>query len=80
MVRPCYFISLDSRLMSVPVTLSERPEIGTAAALFPILNRGYDSTNRYRVSRDGQKFLIFSATGLETPTTTVTVNWAAALK
>ena len=75
-----YFISLDSRLMSVPVTLSERLEIGTAAALFPILNRGYDSTNRYRVSRDGQKFLIFSATGLETPTTTVAVNWAAALK
>jgi hypothetical protein len=66
--------------MSVPVTLSNKPKIGTAAALFPILNRGFDSTNRYQVSRDGERFLVFSATGLETPATTVTVNWAAALK
>jgi Tol biopolymer transport system component len=79
--RTLYFISLDGRLMSVPVTLSKRPETGTVSALFPIpSNPGADGTNRYRVSRDGQRFLIFSDTGLETPTMTVTVNWAAALK
>jgi Tol biopolymer transport system component len=79
--RTVYFISLDGRLMSVPVTFSKRPEAGTATALFPILvGPGADRTNRYRVSHDGQRFLVFSDAGVETPTTTVTVNWAAALK
>ena len=79
--RTLYFISLAGRLMSVPVTLSKRPETGAATALFPILyGPGADGTNRYRVSRSGQRFLIFSDAGVETPTTTVTVNWAAALK
>ena len=79
--RTVYFISLDGRLMSVPMTFSKRPEAGTATALFPILlSPGADSTNRYRVSHGGQRFLVFSDAGVETPTTTVTVNWVAALK
>jgi eukaryotic-like serine/threonine-protein kinase len=79
--RTLYFISLDGRLMSVPVTLSKRPETGTATALVPILyGPGADLTNRYRISRSGERLLIFSDAGVETPTTTVTANWAAALK
>ncbi len=83
-----YYISADSKLMAVDVTLSPTFKAGIPKALFaaPILGGASDlGTTRYDVSADGQRFLIMAVASevnaaIQAPAITVLLNWEAALK
>jgi Tol biopolymer transport system component len=75
-----FYLSLDSRLMAVPVTLGALPEIGKPQPLF---QTGIESItgftwHQYDVTRDGQHFLI-NTPEIVKPPVTVVLDWPALL-
>lgn len=81
------YITADSKLMAVDVTLTPSFKAGIPHALFaaPILGGASDlGTTRYDVSADGQRFLIMATASevnaaIQAPAITVLLNWEAAL-
>ncbi len=74
-----YYLSLDRKLMAVPIKSGSAIEAGTPQELFALL-----SSPSFNPSRDGQRFLaVESARGEEAaavPPVTVVLNWQAGLK
>ena len=72
-----FYITPDTRVMAVPITLGATIELGTPRMLFA----GASYTD-YTPSRDGQRFLVNAPAEGQTAIAPVTVvlDWAAALK
>jgi hypothetical protein len=73
--RELYFLSVDRRLMAVPVTLTPQLQVGTPVALFETsVGLG---TNRYAPSADGDRFLLSVPTPENGAAPIVVIlNWA----
>jgi Tol biopolymer transport system component len=84
--RELFYLSADSEMMAVEVSLSSTFKAGVAKPLFRAVIAGgstISNATRYDVSADGQKFLINSAResiGFSSAPITVVLNWQAALK
>ena len=75
-----YYLSLDNKVMAVPVSLDSTFQTGAPAALFSTPST-VAWPSAYDVSRDGQRFLINSPSGEEgSPPLTLVTNWTALLK
>jgi eukaryotic-like serine/threonine-protein kinase len=73
-----FYVSADSKLMSVPIKLGASVEPATPQALF-----SYAGTTGYAAFHDGQRFLVNVPAGGEAatvPPLTVVTNWQAGLK
>jgi serine/threonine protein kinase/Tol biopolymer transport system component len=71
-----FYISIDNKIMAVPVRLDSTFQAGSPAALFPVRR---DST--YDVSADGQRFLVKSVSGEEgSRSLTLITDWTALFK
>ncbi len=77
-----FYLALDGSLMSVPVTLGDTFERGSAAPLFQTRLEILTGLvwHQYDVSRDGQRFLINMPDSFKAPPLTVVVNLPALLK
>src|SRR5262249_56227969 len=53
-----FFLTLDGRLMSAPVSAGGTLSVGTPQALFPTTLRVSVSFNQYAASADGKRFLM----------------------
>jgi Tol biopolymer transport system component len=73
-----FFLSLDSRMMAVPVEADAKFHAGAPVALFPVhISSG--GTN-YDVSADGQRFLVRSpVSDVASPPLDLFVHWPALL-
>jgi len=82
--RELFFISADSKLMTVPVSTTSGFRPGTPVALFavPINGGGANiAASRWDVAPDGKRFLFSAIAAAESsPPITVVLNWQAALK
>jgi eukaryotic-like serine/threonine-protein kinase len=82
--RELFYLSLDQKLMAVPVTTGAGLEPGTPHALFEdLLGDAASRFFSYQPSSDGQRFLALApaeGAGLTVPPITVVTNWMAALK
>jgi Tol biopolymer transport system component len=79
--REIYYLSLDRKLMAVPV--GPDPSFGAPHELFQtrVLGSVYQNRTHYVPSRDGQRFLINTlAADLPPVSITVVLNWTAGLK
>ncbi len=66
--------------MRVEVNVAEEFEAGIPESLFTARLRPIRTLNRYRVSRDGQLFLMLSSLSQDsTPPATEVLNWAQQL-
>jgi len=73
--RELYFLSIERRLMAVPVALSDPLRVGTPTPLFDTaVGLG---ENRYAAAHDGKRFLlnVGTAEGSSAPLVVV-LNWA----
>ena len=69
-------MSLDFKLMSVPVSADTKFHAGSPVALFPIRPSGAGTV--YDVTRDGQRFLVNSlASELGSPPLDLLINWTS---
>ena len=78
--RELFYVSADSMLTSVPLTLGgDRVEPGTARALFrlPAVDNGRQP---FDVAPDGERFLVRAVPAEMGRTLTAIVNWPAVLK
>jgi len=73
-----FFLSPDSRMMAVDVSLSATVTPGVPHELFQA-SAGIATGQRYDVSADGQRFLMYSLNRENAPITVV-MNWWAGLK
>jgi len=78
-----FYISSDSKMMAVPVTIGANFDAGAPLALFQAVPRQPVSTNDqfvYDVARDGQRFLILTQVKRpESRPMSVILNWSARL-
>jgi Tol biopolymer transport system component len=88
-----FYISIDGKLMAVDVKTGTQLVIGSPKVLFQARGQGTSARcnnceaafsgqaapHEYAATADGQRFLVNTVTGGETPIT-VMVNWAARLK
>ena len=73
-----YYMSLDFKIMAVPVNADPKFHAGSPAALFSIRPSG--SGNAYDVTPDGQRFLVNSqASELGSPPLELLLNWTSLL-
>jgi hypothetical protein len=75
-----FYLSLDGRLMAVPITLGALAEIGKAQPLF---QTGVEAItgftwHQYDVSHDGQRFLVNTQDVVNTPVTVI-LDWPTLL-
>ncbi len=76
-----FYRARDLSLMAVPVQLAPTFNAGTPRALFKAHFALVNSRGLYRPTRDGQRFLMLETLGREAiPSTTVVLNWTAAIK
>jgi Tol biopolymer transport system component len=78
--RELFYLTLDGRLVSVPLTLSSLVEVGKPQILFQTqaeLVTGY-TWHQYDVTSDGKRFLVNTGDIVVTPITAV-YNWPALL-
>ncbi len=76
-----YYLSMDNKLMGVPVKLDGSVGIGTAIPLFQSQIEYFLPAHRFDVSADGQRFLVNQP--VETgsgPPFVVVLNWTSTLK
>jgi len=78
--REIYYLSEDRKLMTVAV--GPGPSFGIPEPLFQTRVSGHVSANRthYAAARDGQRFLVNTATDAAASPITVVLNWTATLK
>ena len=76
-----YYLSPEMNIMTVDVELGESFEAGIPEALFQARLSPLTNLNtRYRVSPDGERFLLLGTLQSDaTPPTTVVLNWTAEL-
>jgi eukaryotic-like serine/threonine-protein kinase len=76
-----YYLSPDLKMMAVPLKTDGSFEVGNPVALFDTrVLLPETPLQHYAVTHDGQRFLVLSPVGEETPASTaVVVNWTAAL-
>ncbi len=77
-----FYLSNDSKIMAVPVTIGSNFDAGTPTALFQANPREMFATSElfsYDVSRDGQKFLINAQLKTAMTPLSVVLNWSAKL-
>jgi Tol biopolymer transport system component/predicted Ser/Thr protein kinase len=73
-----YYLSLDFKLMAVPVGADAKFHAGSPVALFPVRPSGAGAV--YDVTSDGQRFLVNSlASELGSPPLDLLVHWTALL-
>ena len=73
-----FFVSLDSRMMAVPIEADAKFHAGAPVALFPVRLSG--SNTNYDVSPDGQRFLVNTpASDIASPPLDLFVRWTALL-
>jgi Tol biopolymer transport system component/predicted Ser/Thr protein kinase len=73
-----FFVSLDSRMMAVPVEADAKFHAGAPVALFPIQTSGGGTS--YDVSPDGQRFLVKSpVSDVASPPLDIFIHWPALL-
>ena len=76
-----YYVSIDTKLMAVPVKLDGSLEIGTATPLFQTGIDYYLPAHRYAVAADGQRFLINAPVETKSDAPYVVIlNWTSTLK
>ncbi|HEY3205036.1 MAG TPA: protein kinase, partial [Thermoanaerobaculia bacterium] len=81
-----FYLAADRRLMAVPVQATASTfQVGTATALLEAPVRGFlqgwENSNRYDVTADGQRFLINVPTeGVASGPMVAVINWVAGLK
>ncbi len=74
-----YYISLDYKMMAVPIVTVPKFHAGAPTVLFPV--RASAAGVNYDVSADGQRFLVrLPASDVVTPPLDLFVNWTALLK
>ena len=73
-----FYLSLDGRLMAVPVKLGALPEVGKPQPLFHTAAEAITgfTWHQFDVSRDGQRFLVNTPAVSATPVTVV-LDWPA---
>ena len=73
-----FYLSIEGRLMAVPVTLGALPEIGKAQPLFETRIESVTgfTWHQYDVSPDGQHFLVNTPETVKPPVTVV-LGWPA---
>jgi serine/threonine protein kinase len=77
-----FYLSTDSKIMSVPVKTGSNFDPGTPTVLFQANPREMFATSElfsYDVSNDGQKFLVNTQLKTETTPMSVVLNWSAKL-
>ena len=73
-----YYLSLDFKLMAVPVVADAKFHAGKPVALFPVRPSGAGAV--YDVTSDGQHFLVNSlASELGSPPLDLLIHWTALL-
>jgi len=81
-----FYLAADRKLMAVPVRARGPTfEVGAATALFEAPVRGFlqgwENSNRYDVTPDGQRFIINAPTeGVASSSMVAVIDWAAGLK
>lgn len=78
--RELFYLSLDGKMMSVPLTPGPSLEAGQPTALFPTKIPVFANPDQYAVSRDGQRFLLLEAADTRANPFTIVLNWPAAVK
>jgi len=78
--RELFYVSVENRMMRVPVATGATFDAGVPEPLFPLALSPLQIRNRYRVSPDGERFLVLVPAGRGTgaPMTAV-LAWDAAL-
>ncbi|MFN7938802.1 MAG: protein kinase [Bryobacteraceae bacterium] len=75
-----FYLSLDGKMVSVPVQPGTTLEAGIPKALFPTRIRVAPVTDQFAVSGDGQRFLLLESVESESKPFTIVLNWPAAVK
>ncbi len=71
-----FYIAPDNKMMRVGVTTGQRFEAGVPEALFPVTLAEFSGRNRYRISPDGERFLVLGPkAGDARPPITVLLHW-----
>ena len=79
--RELYYRAPDLSIMAVPVQAGATFSTGTPEALFRARFSLVNARGLYRVTPDGQRFLVLSTPGRDAiPPATVVLNWTAALQ
>ena len=79
--RELYYRAPDLSIMAVPVQAGATFSTGTPEALFRARFSLVNSRGLYRVTPDGQRFLVLATPGRDAiPPATVVLNWTAALQ
>jgi len=75
-----FYLSMDNRMMRVAVSTGATFDAGVPEPLFPIALAPLQIRNRYRLSVDGERFLVVAPAGQGTAAPmTVVLGWDAAL-
>ena len=79
--RELYYISLDDKLMAVPMTLGAEEKSATPKELFALSDSRANAINGYARTGDGKRFLLMTSAEDTTLTPfTVVLNWMAGMK
>jgi Tol biopolymer transport system component len=81
--RELFYVAGDRRLVALPVQQGERLQFGSPQTLFTLDTEGVMTTPgtfHYSAAADGQRFLVNTVVSRNTPTMTVVLNSALALK
>ena len=78
--REIFFLALDGKVMSVPVTIAPRFTSSVPRELFQANSDILYNHNSYEPSADGQRFIVATYTGTELPTLAVVLNWTQMLR
>ena len=81
--RELFYVTLNRRLVALPLKNGERLQLGAAQPLFFLDTDGTMTTPgtfHYSATADGQRFLVNTVVGQGTPTMTVVLNWTAAMQ
>jgi len=74
--RELFYLGFDNKMMRVEVTTGPSFEVGVPEPLFPVTLASLTLRNRYRISPDGERFLVLAPQGGEAkPPVTVLLHW-----
>jgi len=71
-----FYLAPDNKMMRVSVTTGPSLEVGVPEALFAVNFQPFSIRNRYRISPDGERFLVLAPQGGDAkPPVTVLLHW-----